>query len=402
MSSGVFALSQAFFSDTETATANVLSAGTIDLQIGNSSYYNGQESESTSWELDDLNDHLFFNFTDIKPGDIGNDTISLLVNTNPAWACATLTITQNDDNTCTTPELTDDNTCSEDNADLFDGELAQNLEFIFWVDDGNNTLETGEQILTQGTADQALNQTFTLADSLTNNLGSSDGTPMQPSQNYYIGKAWCFGNLEVDGENITCDGSLLDNATQSDVLKGDISFYAVQSRNNEGFVCGDLNLLWIIGDSELSQTDNPVDEFNFESLGNYPAGPYTPSYTRNITGQRDDVLDKEFPWNSDASNQYAKTITINYNYPGPATNATLTLRWSPGVSGTENKQIYYDNVLVKSIGPIPGTSSPGWWNNYPMQEDTYDFLLTPGSHVFRLEQTTGNGTVWDFIKLEKQ
>lgn len=71
MSSGVFALSQAFFSDTETSTGNVLSAGTIDLQIGNTSYYNGQESQNTSWSLDDINNKLFFNFIDIKPGDIG-------------------------------------------------------------------------------------------------------------------------------------------------------------------------------------------------------------------------------------------------------------------------------------------------------------------------------------------
>ncbi len=401
MSSGVFALSQAFFSDTETSTGNVLSAGSVDLQIGNTSFYNGEESTATSWNLDDIHDKLFFNFNDIKPGDWGQDTISLKVTSNPVWACADLTITKNDDNTCTDPERVNDPDCVENNNDLFDGELAQNIEFVFWLDDGDSIFD-GEAILAQGTADQALNRTFTLADSLVNNLGGTNGNPMQPEQTYYIGKAWCFGEMEITNQNIICNGTMLDNATQTDVLEGDISFYAIQQRHNEGFVCEDLNLLWIIGDSELNQTDNPVDEFNFESLGNYPAGPYTPSYTRNITGQRDDVLDKKFPWNSDASNQYAKSIIINYDYSGPATQATLTLRWSPGISGIENKQIYHNDTLVKSIGPVAGISTSGWWSNYPMREDEYSFTLNPGSHVFRLEQTTGNGTVWDFIKLEKK
>ena len=55
LSSGVFSLSQAFFNDTETSTGNVLSAGAIDLKIGNNSFYNGQASGITSWSLDDLN-----------------------------------------------------------------------------------------------------------------------------------------------------------------------------------------------------------------------------------------------------------------------------------------------------------------------------------------------------------
>lgn len=36
---------------------------------------------------------------------------------------------------------------------------------------------------------------------------------------------------------ILCDGSLIDNAAQTDILTGDISFFAVQSRNNPNFTC---------------------------------------------------------------------------------------------------------------------------------------------------------------------
>lgn len=238
LSSGVFSLSQAFFNDTETSTGNVLSAGAIDLKIGNNSFYNGQASGVTSWSLDDLNDKLFFNFTDIKPGDRGEDVISLEVSSNSAWACADITITENDDNTCTGPELLDDSSCTPDNDDKFDGELSQNLEFVFWLDDGNGVYQTHEQILTQGAASQALNQTFTLADSLTNNLGGGNGNPMEPNHTYYLGKVWCFGDLAINEGNITCNGAMLDNATQTDILKGNISFYAIQARHNENFVCG--------------------------------------------------------------------------------------------------------------------------------------------------------------------
>ena len=62
--------STAFFSDTETSTDNIFQAGAIDLKIDNESYYNGEPSASTSWDLKDLEEgDLFFNFTDLKPGD---------------------------------------------------------------------------------------------------------------------------------------------------------------------------------------------------------------------------------------------------------------------------------------------------------------------------------------------
>src|SRR3990170_2294909 len=73
----------AFFSDTETSTGNVLAAGEIDLGIDNHSYYNGVLNPGTTWRVDyDLSDDLprqFFNFSDVKPGDWGEDTISLHV-----------------------------------------------------------------------------------------------------------------------------------------------------------------------------------------------------------------------------------------------------------------------------------------------------------------------------------
>jgi len=240
----------AFFSDTETSQNNTLVGGALDLKIDNTSYLNGVLNQDTTWELDDLTDQLFFDFTDVKPSDVGEDTISLHTE-NDSWVCADFTLTENNDNTCTANETPDDLSCTEPNGNLFDGELAQNIEFAFWTDDGDNVLETDEEIIASGSAEEVLDGEITLADSQTNNLGGADGDPMTGGEDHFIAKAWCFGDLSlnpvtagqgisptVDG-GVSCDGSLLDNATQSDRLLADIQFTAVQSRNNPDFVCGE-------------------------------------------------------------------------------------------------------------------------------------------------------------------
>src|SRR3990167_2300757 len=86
---------RAFFSDTETSVGNTFVAGAIDLSVGNHSYYNGAPNSGTNWSLTaDLGDgsgpstgeaYLFFDFGDVKPGDWGEDTISLRVDDNDSW-----------------------------------------------------------------------------------------------------------------------------------------------------------------------------------------------------------------------------------------------------------------------------------------------------------------------------
>lgn len=242
----------AFFGDTETSENNLLEAGAVDLKIDNTSYYNLQPNPDTTWELDDLNDQLFFDFDDLKPGDVGEDTISLHAQ-NDCWLCMQLTLTDNSDNTCTEPELLDDNNCAEPGANL--GELAQNLNFIFWADDGDNVFEQDENVIKQGNAQQVLDgEIIPLADNNTNIWTGNAGDPMLGGFNgdqeivSYIGKVWCFGNLTpapvAPGDNnptlvtgIECDGTQLDNATQTDKILADIKFTAVQARNNPNFVC---------------------------------------------------------------------------------------------------------------------------------------------------------------------
>jgi hypothetical protein len=266
--------SVAFFSDTEESTGNFFQAGAIDLKVDNESWlnYNWETGEpllgsymmlypAATWGLSDLpaldeagNPKLFFSFGDVKPGDLGEDTLSLHVDNNPAWVCADINLTANDDMDCTEPEMGDDPSCVDDQEmDLTSGELAQNLNFIFWKDDGDNVFETDEvnNVLTSGPAGAVLNgATWAIADSQT-----GDKKPLEGSITYYIGKAWCFGEVgqapvaqdtlghgedngpDVRGAGVTCNGGPVDNAAQTDRLEGDVVFRAVQARHNEAYVC---------------------------------------------------------------------------------------------------------------------------------------------------------------------
>lgn len=279
LGSVAFGLTTAFFSDKETSSNNSLQAGKVDLLIDNTSYLNGVLNQDTTWKSDNLPGHLFFNFNDIKPSDFGEDTISIKVEDNDAWACAEISLTKNDDNTCTEPELVDDPNCSEPNDNLKDGELAQNINMVFWADDGDNVLEDNEAttsaILAQGTAQKVLDGTkITLADSTKNIFGQTTGTPLKGGQTYHIGKAWCFGTLTLkpltqdnvgvgssfspanSTGGVSCDGSKLNNATQTDVVMADVSFSAFQSRNNPNFTCGPLPS----GSPSPSQTPSPTPQ----------------------------------------------------------------------------------------------------------------------------------------------
>lgn len=246
----------AFFSDTETSTGNTFSAGDIDLQIDNESYVTNAAgvlvaSPNNSWGMSNLTNQLFFSFADVKPGDIGEDTISVHAGSNNAWACMAADITATPENTLVDPEV-DASDAGPANGD--NGELQNFLNFTFWNDDGDNVLETGETQITQltGPAGTIFNGNWLpIAD-------SANGTAIAGNSTRYIGKAWCFGTLTasttaqdglgktgtngplVRGTGFTCDGAGDNNIAQTDGISVDVSFQAVQTRNNGQFLCSSL------------------------------------------------------------------------------------------------------------------------------------------------------------------
>ncbi|KND50337.1 MAG: hypothetical protein AB198_02040 [Parcubacteria bacterium C7867-003] len=162
-------------------------------------------------------------------------------------------ITATPENTLVDPETDagDVGPASGDN-----GELQNYLNFSFWKDDGDNVYETGESQITQlvGPAGGIFNGSWVaLAD-------SQSGPALVGDSTSYVAKAWCFGTLTpnpvaqdglgktegatngplVRGTGITCNGSGNNNAAQTDGVVVDVSFYAVQSRNNGAFLCSSL------------------------------------------------------------------------------------------------------------------------------------------------------------------
>src|SRR3989338_2394946 len=189
----------AFFSDTELSIGNTFSAGAIDLKIDNTSYYNGVATSTTSWTLADLTIEKFFDFFDLKPGDYGEDTISVHVGSNDAYLCGNVALTSNDDNGLTEPEEED----GDNDGGAGEGELADHVNFLWWADDGDNVLEQGEQVLPGGPlgvigVGNSVNVTFSDSQS---SIWSVDPDPIEGSQTYYIGKAWCFGDITDSAVN---------------------------------------------------------------------------------------------------------------------------------------------------------------------------------------------------------
>ncbi len=271
-----FGYSKAFFSDVETSTGNVLQAGALDLKIDNTCYYNGQactQVEGNTWTWGGKSDgelcsctwgakdlaagDVFFNFHDLKPGDWEEDTISLHVD-NPAWVCAKANFTQDIDNTCTGPELKDEPGCTPTGK----GELAENLQFVFWYDDGDNVLETNETIVRQEKGPVTLASSWPIADSQTGNGAIPAG------KDVFIGKAFCYGTMglaplpvgdhspvgPISNSGVTCDGKPVNNASQTDLVTGDIVFYAEQARHNDNFVCSSREQKLVLE----NETENPV------------------------------------------------------------------------------------------------------------------------------------------------
>ncbi|MFC1750801.1 hypothetical protein ACFL2V_18575 [Pseudomonadota bacterium] len=279
-----FAATGAFFSDTETSTDNRFVAGDIDLKIDNESYaidynipdYQGEPigalvaSMNTSWALIDLTVEKFFDFIDLKPGDYGEDTISIHVGSNDAWVCAAAQITEDADNSITEPEDEMFGTNTDGDDGTIDGDLDSEIQIAFWVDDGDNVLEdcadpfTGcvdetQSIFLSGTvASMGQEGQITLADS-DGSILPDDGAIPGDSE-FYIAKAWCFGNLTeaallqdgvgdsrtpLEGAGIDCDGSGATNLAQTDSVVGDLEFYAIQARNNDEFSCSDWDPSWV-------------------------------------------------------------------------------------------------------------------------------------------------------------
>lgn len=292
----------AYFSDTETSVGNKFVAGKLNLKIDNTCHYNGkecvmiepgyyvwqgtQEQCFCSWELKDLAGELFFNLLDVKPGDNGEDTVSLHIDNNDAWVCAQVTNLISDDNGCDSPENKIDTTCGAG-----EGELKENIFFTIWEDtDCDNILDEGTPGYCSGEDpcpivsesdcryDPEISQLCQWIDAipaeqiLVDNQPAQEGVwpiadsntgagPLEGGQTYCLGVKW---NVPIETSNII----------QSDSLIGDVIFTAVQARHMESFKCSDL-----VGGGECSAP---------EDCTGYYIGPVC-DYPATCQGHRQDA-----------------------------------------------------------------------------------------------------------------
>ena len=265
----------AFFSDTETSTGNTFVAGELDLQIDSEAHYAGlvcqgdplvwvdDNPTSTTrpdlvgqpcvgtWELKDLGESdTFFALSDIKPGDTGENTISLHVFNNDAWGRLVIENVQNLENGCTEPEDDVDGNCG--NPGSGEGELQSNIVFSIWLDQG---VTPGFQDQDQGQGDNVFQEgdELVLVTSGPLDEGGETLNIWEGLAAAYVANS-CAGSGKLDDIATTCpglgpDGQVIGsftyyfgldwelpedvgNEVQSDSLSADMTFEAEQYRNN--------------------------------------------------------------------------------------------------------------------------------------------------------------------------
>ena len=118
----------ALYNDLEKSLDNSFTAGVIDLEVANTNETSNNPTEGNNliWDFGKPIGN-FFNFTGLKPSDLGSDTIQLRIKTNPAWMCMRIYNIQSTDNVDTNAELMDDSNQAK-------GELDEEISFVFFND----------------------------------------------------------------------------------------------------------------------------------------------------------------------------------------------------------------------------------------------------------------------------
>lgn len=220
-----------------------------------------------TWRETDLQEgvHKFFNFYNIKPGDTGEDAISLHVYDNDAWGRLVINDISDNENGCVDSAETDaEPNCVDDGL----GELRENMTFKFWLDQGSipgfqNTVDAlgdlkcptcdydpeegdnirqadSEPLLSAPRAISLTGETWNLEKLLKNayinycldesgdrNTQSCEGLTsdgrMMADYTYYFGLGW----------DLPLGASSEVNKMQSDSFSGDMVFEVEQHRHND-------------------------------------------------------------------------------------------------------------------------------------------------------------------------
>lgn len=231
----------AFFSGSATSTGNKFEAATFDLDVDNITFHN-DEVDNDGW----VQNKVLFNFSNIMPGDFGDNKITLNLAQHDFYACTNVELTSTPENGVGNPEENSGDTTDNGN---WDGDLQNYVSFVMWVDEvgGDGKYDPSREVRGGVLSDLVLetnnSKTYTLADSL-ENLFANNTDPLTHSEDYNVYAAWCFGDLTPtadEGNRLGLDcnvnTSLNYNNAQSDSVEGSLHFYVAQSKHNENFSC---------------------------------------------------------------------------------------------------------------------------------------------------------------------
>lgn len=263
MAAGIFAMgtTNSYFNDAAAAAGNILTAGSLDLKVGNiEQFFNGVSCGADmdedgdfggsgtcrKWSLKDLADEdKFFNFNGIAPGNEGANVISVKSEGANAWLCFGVSNLSNKENDVL-PQETD----AGDNAVSDIGELSSAIQLLVWRDNGDGQIGSGETPI--GT--QSGIYKFSNLDTI-GIYDKNSGDYLTAGETKYIGVKWCFGKWTQEAGDYVCDGSATANPnvdiTQTDSLTADLVLRAEQSDNNNDFVCG-------VSPEETSASGGPI------------------------------------------------------------------------------------------------------------------------------------------------
>jgi len=256
-----------WLSDEEKSIGNSLTAGSLDLKVDlvNSTHYrwNGTLMKYIRFDEKDLTgEDKLFDFSDVKPGDYGEFTLSLHLYNNPGYLFFNISNIFDDDNGINDPEDMVDGVL--DNHDgTSDGDLDDYIFCYIWIDwgltpewqgmydpstgagdvgEGDNYCDcggpSGEPFIIDGYLSDIEEDSYNLSYIMWKAAqiqGYDIPKYMEPCKTYYIAIAWFIpgetlnpGEQDPFGRKYTFPIPGAGNIIQTDTWSADILFYVEQ------------------------------------------------------------------------------------------------------------------------------------------------------------------------------